>query len=119
MHFRQIEGPSLARTTPGTIFKSAQLALLFCGLLGIASELHFPGRTIADAEAAQSNPDEESEGYFAARCQGGWSGLRPAHLMEVQGFWIDEHDMTNAEFGKFVEATGSVTRVERKPVWDE
>jgi formylglycine-generating enzyme len=35
---------------------------------------------------------------------------RPAHLVQVQGFWMDEYDVTNAEFSKFVEATGYVQR---------
>jgi formylglycine-generating enzyme len=44
---------------------------------------------------------------------------RPAHLVQVQGFWMDEHDVTNAEFSKFVEATGYVTTAERKIGWEE
>ena len=40
---------------------------------------------------------------------------RPAHLVQIQGFWMDVHDVTNAEFAKFVEATGYVTTAE-KPV---
>ena len=44
---------------------------------------------------------------------------RPAHLVQVQGFWIDEHDVTNAEFSKFVEATGYVTTAERKIDWED
>ena len=36
------------------------------------------------------------------------------HLVQVEGFWMDEHDVTNAEFSKFVEATGYVTTAERK-----
>jgi formylglycine-generating enzyme len=24
---------------------------------------------------------------------------RPAHLVQIQGFWMDVHDVTNAEFG--------------------
>ncbi len=44
---------------------------------------------------------------------------RPAHPVHVDGFWIDEHDVTNAEFAKFVEATGYVTTAERKPDWEE
>jgi formylglycine-generating enzyme len=137
MDFRRIKGPSLARTRPGTIFKRAPLALLFCGLLGIASGLHFSGRTVANADAADANLDEQSEGRLRSEVPAGmvWiaSGTfmmgtndersspneRPAHLVEVQGFWIDEHDVTNAEFGKFVEATGYVTTAERKPDWEE
>jgi formylglycine-generating enzyme required for sulfatase activity len=33
----------------------------------------------------------------------------PEHLVEVDGFWMDRHEVTNAEFAKFVEATGSKT----------
>ena len=44
---------------------------------------------------------------------------RPAHLVQVQGFWMDEHDVANAEFSKFVEATGYVTTAERKINWED
>jgi len=44
---------------------------------------------------------------------------RPAHKVRVEGFWIDEHDVTNAEFAKFVEATAYLTTAERKPDWEE
>jgi formylglycine-generating enzyme required for sulfatase activity len=44
---------------------------------------------------------------------------RPAHKVQVEGFWIDEHDVTNAEFAKFVEATRYVTTAEKKPDWEE
>ena len=44
---------------------------------------------------------------------------RPAHRVHVEGFWIDEHDVTNAEFAKFVEATGYITTAEKKPDWEE
>jgi formylglycine-generating enzyme len=44
---------------------------------------------------------------------------RPAHRVRVAGFWIDEHPVTNAEFRRFVDATGYVTTAERKPDWEE
>ena len=37
----------------------------------------------------------------------------PAHKVSVKGFWIDTHTVTNAEFKRFVEATGHVTLAER------
>jgi len=43
---------------------------------------------------------------------------RPAHKVRVQGFWMDQHHVTNAEFRKFVTATGYVTTAERAPDWD-
>ncbi len=37
----------------------------------------------------------------------------PAHEVTVDGFWIDVFAVTNAEFRRFVEATGHVTLAER------
>ncbi len=39
----------------------------------------------------------------------------PAHLVKVDGFWMDPAPVTNAEFGRFVEATGHVTLCEVPP----
>src|SRR5262245_11406298 len=44
---------------------------------------------------------------------------RPAHRVRVDGFWMDDHPITNAEFFKFVEATGYLTTAERKVEWEE
>jgi formylglycine-generating enzyme required for sulfatase activity len=44
---------------------------------------------------------------------------RPVHRVRLDGFWIDAHDVTNAEFRAFVEATGYITTAERKPDWEE
>jgi len=43
---------------------------------------------------------------------------KPAHAARVKGFWMDRHHVTNAEFRRFVEATGYKTTAERKPEWD-
>jgi formylglycine-generating enzyme len=38
---------------------------------------------------------------------------RPVHRVEVKGFWIDQTDVTNDEFARFVQATGYVTVAQR------
>src|SRR5215471_11242335 len=38
---------------------------------------------------------------------------RPPHRVRVDGFWMDETDVTNAQFREFVEATGYVTLAEK------
>lgn len=43
----------------------------------------------------------------------------PKHQVEVKGFWMDETEVTNAQFQKFVEATGYITTAEQKPDWEE
>jgi formylglycine-generating enzyme required for sulfatase activity len=44
---------------------------------------------------------------------------RPARRERVNGFWIDIQPVTNAEFARFVEATGYRTTAEIAPDWDE
>ena len=39
----------------------------------------------------------------------------PAHPVTVNGFWMDQHTVTNAQFSRFVEDTGYVTSAERAP----
>ena len=44
---------------------------------------------------------------------------RPAHRVRVSGFFMDATPVTNAQFEKFVEATGYLTIAERDPDWEE
>jgi len=39
----------------------------------------------------------------------------PAHKVSVQGFWIDAHEVSNAQFATFVDASNYVTVAERAP----
>ena len=43
---------------------------------------------------------------------------KPAHKVRIDGFWIDQTDVTNKQFAEFVKATGYVTTAELKPDWD-
>jgi len=40
---------------------------------------------------------------------------RPVHRVAVDGFWMDETEVTNAQFAEFVQTTGYVTVAERAP----
>ncbi|MEQ9460461.1 MAG: formylglycine-generating enzyme family protein [Phycisphaeraceae bacterium] len=54
----------------------------------------------------------------------GWDGPegrfdeRPAHAVEVDGFWIDHTEVTNAQFAVFVEETGYRTTAEQPIDWE-
>lgn len=48
-----------------------------------------------------------------------YSAERPAHRVKVDGFWMDETEVTNEQFAQFVEATKYVTIAERVPDWEE
>jgi len=43
----------------------------------------------------------------------------PVHRVYVDGFWMDATEVTNAQFGRFVKATGYVTLAERTPTKEE
>jgi len=44
---------------------------------------------------------------------------KPAHRVRVDPFWMDEHEVTNAQFRQFVDATGYMTTAEKPPDLDE
>jgi len=43
----------------------------------------------------------------------------PKHKVTVEPFYMDATEVTNAQFKKFVDATGYVTTAEKKPDWEE
>lgn len=58
---------------------------------------------------AQDPPDMNDVGMKAT------VDSRPVHRVYVDGFFMDKTDVTNAQFARFVKATGYVTVAERKP----
>ena len=134
MHFSRMKRRTFVRSATATILKRAQLALLLCGIVGIASKLLVSAGTMASPTATGPNSDGPSRGQSLKKAPPGMLWIpggtflmgtndkesfpneRPAHFVQVQGFWMDEHDVTNAEFSKFVEAAGYVTTAEHKIV---
>ena len=137
MHFLRIKGRSVAHCASAAFSTGSRRALLLCGLLGIGSVLLVAGATVPSPNLTASNPDDPSGGQARRKAPPGMAWIpdgtflmgtndkesfpneRPAHLVQVQGFWMDKHDVTNAEFSKFVEATGYVTTAERKVDWED
>jgi formylglycine-generating enzyme required for sulfatase activity len=54
-------------------------------------------------------------GRFRMGADDGYFEEAPAHMVEMDSFWIDTHAVTNAEFAAFVAATGHVTVAEIVP----
>jgi formylglycine-generating enzyme required for sulfatase activity len=120
-----------------TVPKPLQPALLVCGLLMVGSALLLTSGTIASPPSSNLNSDDPSGNQAGMKNHLGMVWItggtflmgtndkesfpneRPAHLVTLEGFWIDKHDVTNAEFTKFVEATGYLTTAERTVDWEE
>ena len=74
------------------------------------------GLTTSDPRSAGSGPDGMvwiAGGSFRMGSDSHYPEEAPAHRVTVDGFWIDRHPVTNAEFARFVRATRHVTVAER------
>lgn len=56
---------------------------------------------------------------MGAKEQSGTQDAQPQHNVTVNGFWMDETEVTNDQFAVFVKATKYVTLAERPVDWDE
>jgi formylglycine-generating enzyme required for sulfatase activity len=54
-------------------------------------------------------------GSFAMGSDDHYPEESPTHRVTVDGFWMDRHTLTNAEFARFARKTGYVTVAERAP----
>ena len=48
-----------------------------------------------------------------------WRDEYPKHEVVIDSFWMDVHEVTNAQFAAFVEATDYVTTAEKAVDWEE
>ena len=95
--------------------------LLLIGLAAIAFVIVFFSVTILQQPQSISGMVWIPGGEFTMGSPFGlgWPEERPEHRVRVDGFWMDETEVTNAQFREFVEATGYVTTAEKPPDREE
>ena len=116
---KQSPPPQVLRPDRPAIGKRGLPKWLLLGLLAAAAF----GVTFAVVQWTNAPPSASQGmvwipgGEFTMGTDGrvGWADEKPGHRVRVDGFWMDETDVTNAQFRQFVEATGYVTTAE-KPV---
>jgi sulfatase modifying factor 1 len=54
-------------------------------------------------------------GTFLMGSEAGQADEQPVHRVTLDGFWLDQFEVTNEKFEQFIRATGYVTVAERKP----
>jgi len=74
---------------------------------------HWPVTRSADPPHGPAGMRWIPEGEFLMGSEDFYPEERPVHRVSVEGFWMDEHPVTAAEFRRFVRATGYVTVAER------
>jgi formylglycine-generating enzyme required for sulfatase activity len=70
-----------------------------------------PAQWLGDARAGMIHVAGGDFDFGSAR---GYAEEGPAQRMHVDGLWIDRTEVTNAQFGAFVRATGYVTQAEHE-----
>jgi sulfatase modifying factor 1 len=90
----------------------------------VANQAAAAGHKSPDASAGTSGPPQMvwilgGEFTMGTDETESYAPERPAHRVRVDGFWMDANEVTNAEFAKFVAATGYITTAERQPDWEE
>src|ERR1700742_3154558 len=69
--------------------------------------------------ASEAGMKRVAGGEFAMGSESFYPEERPARRVAVDGFWIDEHPVTVADFRRFGKATGHVTPAGGAPDPDE
>jgi sulfatase modifying factor 1 len=72
-------------------------------------------RSAASSAVKPKNMTRVPGGVFLMGSADFYPEERPVRKVEVDGFWIDEHPVTVAEFRRFVRETGHATVAERPP----
>jgi len=98
--------------------------VVIVGIMGCRppASVHVPSSSHEpQAKQSQPPPGEAPEGMvwipggkFLMGSDSGKPSERPVHEVAVDGFWMDRHEVTNAQFARFVEATRYVTIAERQ-----
>lgn len=108
------------REGPAVFSRLAFLAALTAGAFLAAYGLTRLGTTAPDdARPPGMRWVPSNEFVMGSDDPGAPRNERPAHRVRLDGFWIDETEVTNAQFRAFVKATGHVTTAERAPTWEE
>src|SRR6267142_6613248 len=101
---------NMVRKHPGQILIAVLLMLCFT-----QSCRRAPSRPEVAASTPVNNPGMVliKGGTFLMGTNDGMPYEAPAHEVAVNPFWMDEHEVTVAEFARFVAATGYHTDAEK------
>ncbi|MCI0537229.1 MAG: formylglycine-generating enzyme family protein [Verrucomicrobiales bacterium] len=113
------------RTTHSTrLFVVALTIVLLAVTLGTLFTMRFQGPRPANKPTALGHvipppPSPEliwvPDGTFRMGSNDGLVEERPAHTVQVRGFWMDRAEVTNEQFQRFVQTTGYITTAEKRP----
>jgi len=118
---RAVLGAQTARTISGMSSTTASGPLRAWAVLAL-------GCASCSDKSHASAPDSAPPGMrwipgaeftMGSAAQGAHPNEAPEHRVRVDGFWMDECAVTNAEFARFVDATKYVTVAEKAVDWEQ
>lgn len=108
------------------MYKTLVPVLLLGGLASCQSETESTSSTATDTAPATASAPKPIVANTGKTDEMAWipggsfqmgaedfADSKPVHIVNVKGFWMDEHEVTNAQFAQFVKATGYRTVAER------
>ena len=112
------------------ILRSSAYLFLLLLFVGCKSRTDRQRETIGPKSMEQTKPGEAPDGMVwipggeftqgaVSKDDMAMAHEGPAHKARVDGFFMDIHEVTNAEFAEFVKETGYVTVAEREIDWEE
>ncbi len=91
-------------------------------LVAVVLKTSEPSGSVSPRDAAPSINDKRLAGMvwipggvFTMGSADGSADEQPLHQVELDGFWMDTHEVTNRQFKEFVDATAYVTTAEQPP----
>ena len=96
--------------------KFALYLLLFCTQINLSCNQHPASTNQANADSTTVTMVKIPGGTFNMGTNDpAFPDAKPVHAVTVSAFLMDEHEVTNAQFEKFVNATHYITVAEQKP----
>ncbi len=95
------------------------IAVGFAGMYGAVVALRHARSPQPDAGPPNMAWIPGGEFTMGSSAPGAWPDEGPEHRVRVDGFWMDQTEVTNEQFAAFVEATGYVTTAEQAPTAEE
>jgi formylglycine-generating enzyme required for sulfatase activity len=126
LHFTLSAPPDPESHSVFSITPATRAALIIGGMMfsGLALGTFWVGKEAARIkrardQTAQANSQLNGDmawipgGKFTMGSNRGEPDEQPMHDVKITGFWMDRTEVTNEQFGRFVQATGYVTRAEK------
>ena len=109
------QDPSLSRRVSPVWKMGGLLLISFLIAYGVTRWKSVPPRSVSTSAPPGMRSIPSGMFTMGTDSSVGWPDEHPAHPVRIDGFFIDEHEVSNSSFRAFVEATHYLTTAEQVP----